>query len=309
MSVQMDNFRVDAVAAGDISIDLLATELVEHARSASTHSLGNRFAAYLLASGFLAGAVATAALAPALRGFSPVAAIVAVLVFAAVSRVTFEVANGLVLAMQLVVVPMLFALPARDVPLLIAAGYLVGQAPEFVRGRVPTSQWPIFVFSASFTLGPALVLSLAHAREPRWRDAPIYLAAFAAQFAADFVPNAIWSRHSWGITPLETGARDAHVRPRRLVRSRPSGSRSRSRRTARSGVVFAVLPLVWLLHVLRAGTTAPPRPRARAVERVSRDGDAARRDDRGGRRVHGQPQPRRRRPRPRRVRQARARPA
>jgi HD-GYP domain-containing protein (c-di-GMP phosphodiesterase class II) len=244
----MDNLRVEAVAAGDISIDLLSTELVEHARSASTHSLANRTAAYLLAGGFLAGAIAAATLAPALRGFSLVAAVVAVLAYAAVSRVSFEVANGRVIATQLVVVPMFFALPARDVPLLIATGYVLSEAPAFVRGKVPVGQWPIYVFSTSYALGPALVLSLAHARVPRWQDAPIYLGAFAAQFAADFVPNAIWSRHSWGIKPLDQARAmrmavlvDGALAPVGLVVAVAS-------RGAIWGI-FGVLPLVGLLHV------------------------------------------------------------
>jgi len=127
---------VEAAAAGDISIDLLATELVEHARTSAAHSLANRTLAYLLAGGFLAGAIALAAFAPPLRAFSPLSAVVALVAFTAVSRVTFEVGNGWVFATQLVTVPMLFALPPRDVPLLVAAGYLLGEAPAFARGRV-----------------------------------------------------------------------------------------------------------------------------------------------------------------------------
>jgi len=244
----MDNLTVEAAAAGALSHDLFATELVERARSQSGRALGHRALAYLLAGGFLAGAIATAVLAPPLRGFSPVAAVVAVIAYAAVSRVTFEVGNGLVVATQLVLVPMLFALPVRDVPLLVAAGYLAGQLPEFARGRVPVDQWPIFVFGASYSLGPALVLSLAHAREPRWQDAPVYLGAFAAQWAADFVPNAVWSRHCWGI-PLREQANamrvsllvDGSLAPIGLVVAFAS-------RGAIWGL-FAVMPLVVLLHV------------------------------------------------------------
>ena len=244
----MDNLGMEAVAAGDISIDLLSTELVEHARTSASRALANRTLAYLLAGSFLAAATATATLAPAVRGFSPVAAVVAVLAYAAVSRVTFEVANGWVLPTQLVVVPMLFALPPRDVPLLIAIGYVLGEVPAFVRGAVPLNQWPIRVFSASYALGPALVLSFAHARVPRWHDAPIYLAAFAAQGAVDFIPTAIWSRQSWGISPLDqAGAMrmavlvDGALAPVGLVVAL----------TSRGQIwgLFAVLPLVWLLHV------------------------------------------------------------
>ncbi|HEY4412887.1 MAG TPA: hypothetical protein VGN06_07805, partial [Gaiellaceae bacterium] len=194
---------MEAVAAGDISIDLLSTELVEHARTSAGRSLGHRTLAHLIAGGFLAAAIALAVVAPAVRGFSPVAAVVAVVAYAAVSRVTFEVGNGWVYATQLVVVPTFFALPPRDVPLLIAAGYLLGEGPAFIRGRVPVNQWPIFVFNASYALGPALVLSLAHAHHPAWSNAPVYAGAFAAQFAAEFIPTAIWSRNGWGVKPLE----------------------------------------------------------------------------------------------------------
>ncbi len=244
----MDNLRVEAVAAGDISIDLLSTELVEHARTSASRALANRTLAYLLAGTFLAAAVATAAFAPAVRGFSPVTALVAVVVFAGVSRVTFEVGNGWVFATQLVLVPTLFALPPRAVPLVVAAGYLVGELPRFARRQVPLDQWPIFVFNASYALGPALVLSLAGARVPRWGDAPIYLGAFAAQFAAELIPTAIWSRHSWGISPLEQVRTmrmsllvDAALAPVGLVVAFASRDHIWG--------VFSVLPLVWLLHV------------------------------------------------------------
>jgi HD-GYP domain-containing protein (c-di-GMP phosphodiesterase class II) len=239
---------MEAVAAGDISMHLLSTELVEHARTQSSRALGHRTAAYLLAGGFLGAAIATATLAPGLRGFSPVAAVVAVLVYAAVSRVTFEVANGFVVATQLVLAPMLFSLPPRDVPLIVAAGYILGELPAFARGRVPLNQWPIYVFGASYALGPALVLCLAHAREPRWADAPIYLGAFAAQVIADFIPNAIWSRHSWRIPLLEQARAmqtsvlvDCALAPVGLVVAFASHGQVWG--------LFAALPLVVLLYV------------------------------------------------------------
>src|SRR5207248_4865785 len=64
----MDNRSMEAAAAGELSLDLLATELVEHARTSASRALSNRTAAYILAAGFLAGAIATAAFAPSVRG-------------------------------------------------------------------------------------------------------------------------------------------------------------------------------------------------------------------------------------------------
>ena len=239
---------MEAVAAGDLSLDLLTTELVEHARTSATRALSNRTAAYLLAGAFLGAAVAIAALAPAVRSFSPVAAVLAVLAYAAVSRVSFEVGNGWVLATQLVVVPIFFALPPRDVPLVIAAGYFLGEVPGIARRRTQLNQWPIVIFSASYALGPALVLSLGHAREPQWHDAPLYIGALAAQWAADFIPNAIWSHHSWGISPLEQARAmrmsllvDGALAPIGLVVAVASRGQIWG--------LFVVLPLVGLLQV------------------------------------------------------------
>ena len=244
----MVDLSVEAVAAGEISLDLLATDLVEHARESSTRALGNRATAYGLAGGFLAAAAATALFAPRLHGFSPVAAVVAVLAYAVVSRVGFEVANGWVVPTQLVLVPMFFVLPARDLPLLVAAGYLLGQVPEFSRRRVPVDQWPIFVFGASYALGPALVLSLAHGRDPQWRDAPIYVGAFAAQLAADFVPNATWSHVAWSVKPIDQARA---MRMSLLVDAAlaPVGLAVAIAAHGRIWGLFAVLPLVGLLHV------------------------------------------------------------
>jgi len=243
----MDNLTVEAAAAGDLSLDLLATELVEHARTSATRSLSNRALAYLLAGAFLAAAVGTAAFAPHVRHFSPVAAIVGVLAYAAVSRVNFEVGNGLVYATQLVVVPMFFALPPRDVPLLIAAGILLGQGPDFARGRMSLSRWPISVFDASYALGPALVLSLTHAQAPVWRNAPIYAIALAAQFAAEFIPTAIWCNRSWGVHPLEQALA---MRMSLLVDCAlaPIGFAVAVASHEKIWGVLATLPLVWLLY-------------------------------------------------------------
>ncbi|MGH2998999.1 MAG: hypothetical protein ACRDNM_06845, partial [Gaiellaceae bacterium] len=246
----MDNLTVEAAAAGDLSLDLLTTELVERARTQSSTGLGRRYRAlaYFLAGCFLTAAIATAVLAPPLRGFSPIAAVIAVLAYAAVSRVSFEVGNGWVFATQLVLVPMLFALPPRDVPLLVAAGYLLGEVPGMARGRVPLNQWPVFVFNATYSLAPALVLSLAHAREPNWHDTPIYVGAFAAQWVADFVPNAAWSRHAYGVSPWEQARAmrmsllvDGALAPIGLVVAFASRDHIWG--------LFAVLPLVGLLHV------------------------------------------------------------
>jgi HD-GYP domain-containing protein (c-di-GMP phosphodiesterase class II) len=243
----VDNLTVDAAAAGDLSLDLLKTELVERARTSSSRALGNPVA-YLLAGGFLTAAIATAVFAPALRGFSVWVALASVLVYALVSRVTFEVAHGVVVPTELVLVPMLFALPPRDVPLVVAAGLLLAEAPRLARDRTSLTHWPISVFSASYSLGPALVLSFSHAATPQWSDWPIYVGAFAAQFVADFVPTAVWSRVAWGVGPLEQ-AKTMRIAALVDAALAPIGIAVAIAAPGKIWSVLAVLPLVGLLHV------------------------------------------------------------
>ena len=78
--------------------------------------------AIAMAGTFLVAAVGAALLLPSGRPFAPVTAVLAVIAYAIVSRVEFEVRNGFAVPSQLVLVPMLFALPPRVVPLLVAAG-------------------------------------------------------------------------------------------------------------------------------------------------------------------------------------------
>src|SRR5438105_1924819 len=58
-------------------------------------------------------------------------------------------------------VPMLFALPPRDGPLLVAAGLLLGRLPDLARRRLRLRAVPVIVFNASQSLGPAAVLAFS----------------------------------------------------------------------------------------------------------------------------------------------------
>ena len=243
----MDNLSVEAVAAGDISLDLLTTELVEHARTQSSRALGNRIAAYLLAGGFLGAAIATATLAPA-----------AELLAGRSScrdrhlrrRLARHLRGGKRLRRRDAARPRADALRASAARRAAhRRGGLCSRRAAVLRAwRIPLNQWPIDVFDASYSIGPALVLAFAHAREPRWHDAPVYVGAFAAQLTVDFVPNAIWSRHAWRIPLLEQMRSmrtsvlvDCALAPVGLVVAFASRGQVWG--------LFAVLPLVVLLHV------------------------------------------------------------
>jgi HD-GYP domain-containing protein (c-di-GMP phosphodiesterase class II) len=239
---------VETPAAVPLRTDELGTELVARARLRARRSLSGSdgLIAVVLAGGFLATAICSALFLPPVRHFSPTAAIVAVVVYAAVSRVRFEVSNLWVLPTQLVLVPMLFTLPPRSVPLLVAGALLLSKVPDFARGMAP-SKAHFSLIDAWHSVGPVLILSLAGASSPSWAHIPLYLGALAAQFGSDLIPSAIWSRAAFSVTMLEHARTvrvaflvDAALAPVGLVVAIAAGEQVWG--------VLIVLPLVALLQ-------------------------------------------------------------
>jgi putative nucleotidyltransferase with HDIG domain len=114
-----------------------------------------------------------------------------VVLYAAVSRVEFEVGIGSAVPTQLVLVPMLFALPIGAVPLAVAAGLslrTVGMRPWPLRD--PTRVLPQ-LSNATHALGPVLVIALAGGLPLRWSAWPVYVAALLAQYAFDLTHSLI----------------------------------------------------------------------------------------------------------------------
>ena len=238
---------MNAVAAGDSSYDLLGNELVGHARERAKRRLGGveERVAVAMALSFLVAASCIAVFLPAVRSLSPTAAVLSVLAYALASRVQFEVRNNFAAPTQLVLLPMLLVLPPRDVPLLVAAGYVVGQLR---RPTHPRSHTPIDIANAWYSIGPAMVIAIGGHARPAWNHAWLYAAAFAAQIAVDFATTATWSRVAYRVPLLghigsmrETALVDAA-----LV---PIGVGIAVATSGRPWGVLLVLPLVGLLHV------------------------------------------------------------
>jgi Diguanylate cyclase, GGDEF domain len=154
-----------------------------------------------LGGSFVAVAVAIAAIVPSNRSAS--LSLVALLVgaYALLSRVEFEVGPGAVVPTQLVFVAMLFIVPLPLVPFCVAAGYVVGALPEYVRLRVHPARLLVLLGSSWFSVGPTVVLALFAADAPAWRYAPVYVAALAAQFGLDFTSSAVRERMAFGHSP------------------------------------------------------------------------------------------------------------
>jgi putative nucleotidyltransferase with HDIG domain len=143
-------------------------------------------AAYLLAAAGLA-------FVAGVGHFSAGTAILYVLAIAIAGNFRFDVGAGFTVPTQAVFVPMLFALPASLVPLLVPAGLALGMTPQILRREI-TPDWLLTALANSwFALGPALVLTIANDHDPngRWQ---VLLLALLAQFACDFLSSVVRER-------------------------------------------------------------------------------------------------------------------
>jgi HD-GYP domain-containing protein (c-di-GMP phosphodiesterase class II) len=107
--------------------------------------------------------------------------------YALVSSIRVEVGSGLALPTELVLVPMLFLLPAAYVPLVVAAGLVAGALPEVTRGKMSPARAAVLPANALFAFGPALVFLAAHEPRADWHGGLVLVLAVGSQFAFDFV--------------------------------------------------------------------------------------------------------------------------
>ena len=112
---------------------------------------------------------ALALVAPSDRALQPLVALGLIAVFAVAQQVQFEVGIGYTVPTQLVLMPMLILAPPALVPLLVAAGLLIGRLPSYLRGEVHPSRVAFVLPDAFYAVGPALVMAVlgARARRPR----------------------------------------------------------------------------------------------------------------------------------------------
>ena len=168
--------------------------LVEESRSRMHQPPDRREVGVEVAAGvaLVATVVALAAVVPDV-GRHPGIAVVAALVVAygLAFRVQFEVGSGAAVPTQLVLVPMLFAVPLPWVPVLVAAGMALAVLPEIAAGHTHPARAGLNLLNACYAVGPVFVM-WAFGQPPAELSARLVLVvtlAVAAQFAVDF---ALW---------------------------------------------------------------------------------------------------------------------
>jgi diguanylate cyclase (GGDEF)-like protein len=175
-------------------------------------------------------------------------AVLFIVAYALVSRIEFEIGSGAAVPTELVLVPMLFALPPAAVPLVVAAAYVIAAAMDIAEGNLRPHRLPVVLSTCWHALGPAIVLAVWGTPEPRWEDVPLYVAALGAQFAFDLISSLIRESFGFGVSPAEV---IAFLRPVFLVDAllAPVGLTAAFVVAPNPIALVAVLPLAVLLWV------------------------------------------------------------
>jgi putative nucleotidyltransferase with HDIG domain len=116
-----------------------------------------------------------------------------VLAIAVAGNVRFDVGAAFTVPTQVLFVPMLFAVPLIDIPILLPLALALGMSPKVLRGELSPSWLVTALGNSWFALGPVLVLLLFHDHSPQGRVG-VLLLALVAQLACDFAASVVRER-------------------------------------------------------------------------------------------------------------------
>ena len=207
---------------------------------------------------FLAVAVSMAVLVPSGRAFDAPLALTLVATYALLARVRFPIGYGFTIPTQVVLVPMLFLVPLGSVPLLVAAGMVLGSLPEYVRHDRHPNHVLGTVGNAWHSVGPVAVFAAAGNVAPELGEWPVLLGALAAQVATD---NGAATLRDWaglGVSPKLQPALFGWVTLVDVLLS-PVGLLAAMAAVVEPYAVLLVLPLACLLLVFALERSARMR--------------------------------------------------
>jgi diguanylate cyclase (GGDEF)-like protein len=188
---------LDDARSADPVQRLLEDSWHERSRRVSLREIGGESLAAIL---FLACAIPLARSAVGAHHVDVVLACVLVVLYALASRmIKFPIGAGYVVPSYLVLVPMLLLLPPGLVPLLTAAGLVLGTIGQVAVTRVGPERVLFSIPDAWHALGPALVLVAAGTVHDGTELGLIYIAAFIAGCIFDLVSATLREAAALGI--------------------------------------------------------------------------------------------------------------
>jgi hypothetical protein len=152
-------------------------------------SARERAAELLIDGGFVAVVITLLILRPP-EAFHPWRALLCVLLVSIATLVEFDLPWGFTVATQLAYVPLLFAVPVALAPAAVVVALMLAFVPRVIRGELTPARLIKRIGDAWFAIGPALVFVIAHT-SPRHAGPALLVAAFAAQFAVDFIASSV----------------------------------------------------------------------------------------------------------------------
>jgi putative nucleotidyltransferase with HDIG domain len=175
------------VAAGRARVELGSAGRVARARTAAAFAVVGGGAAF--------------ALFPTDRPSSWTLFLLLIGGYAVACRVQYEVGTGVAVPTELLLVPMLFLVPAPFVPAGVLLALTLANAADFFRGRMSVDSFAAAAGSAGFVFVPAaalLLLGEPDASPGHWALLPVLL---VAQFAGDLVWTSLCEWLALGISP------------------------------------------------------------------------------------------------------------
>src|SRR3954447_23879436 len=228
--------------------DPAAERLIEDSRARVGTSLDDRELAgeTLVAVAFALTAMAMAVLLPAEGDVALGTSALLIVLYAAARQVGFEIGTGYTCPFLLVLVPMLFLVPAPLVPAHVAAGLMLGALVTRSRARRLGARAVLALGQSWHSVAPALVFSAAAVGAPQAGDWRVYVLALLSMFVLDATISAFAEHVGLGV-PLR-----ATLRPSLWVYGvdaalAPIGLAVAWMAVEHPGGVLLVLPLMGLL--------------------------------------------------------------
>jgi diguanylate cyclase (GGDEF)-like protein len=195
----MNSAALDDVRASAPTERLLEDSWEARSRSTNRRELVTEITAGAL---FLLCAGALALTSAPREAFDPGLAALLVVLYALVSRIEFPIGAGFAVPSYLVLVPMLLLLPPATVPLLTAAGLVLGAFGQWVARRGRADRMLFSIPDAWHALGPATMLVFAGSTSSGIdQTALVYIGAFAAGCIVDLVSAISREAGALGIAP------------------------------------------------------------------------------------------------------------
>jgi len=195
---------VNELNLDDVRADGPVERLLEDSWSSRGEAVGRRELVVEGVAGLLFGACAIplAVVALSHHGVDPLLAGGLVLLYAISSRlIKFAIGAGYVVPSYMVLVPMMLLLAPGLVPLLAAAGLVLGTAVQVAGGQLRPARIALAVPDAWHTLGVAAVLLAAGPQHGGIRTALVYLTAFGAGCLVDLVSSTSREAAIAGVAP------------------------------------------------------------------------------------------------------------